>query len=57
MKKICFVTGSRAEYGIMRRLLSYLQDDPEMELDSCSDSHASRRKIWDDGQRHRSGQA
>ncbi|HFI0136051.1 TPA: UDP-N-acetylglucosamine 2-epimerase [Streptococcus suis] len=33
MKKICFVTGSRAEYGIMRRLLSYLQDDPEMELD------------------------
>ncbi|HEM4073675.1 TPA: UDP-N-acetylglucosamine 2-epimerase (hydrolyzing) [Streptococcus suis] len=33
MKKICFVTGSRAEYGIMRRLLSYLQEDPEMELD------------------------
>lgn len=33
MKKICFVTGSRAEYGIMRRLLSYLQDDPELELD------------------------
>ncbi len=27
------MTGSRAEYGIMRRLLSYLQDDPEMELD------------------------
>ncbi len=28
-----FCDRPRAEYGIMRRLLSYLQDDPEMELD------------------------
>ncbi|AGL48114.1 UDP-N-acetylglucosamine 2-epimerase [Streptococcus suis] len=32
MKKICFVTGSRAEYGIMRRLLGLLQEDSEIEL-------------------------
>lgn len=30
--KIAFATGSRAEYGIMRRYLSLLKDDPEVEL-------------------------
>lgn len=30
--KIAFATGSRADYGIMRRYLSLLNDDPEVEL-------------------------
>lgn len=33
MKKICFVTGSRAEYGIMRRLLTLLEKDADIQLD------------------------
>lgn len=32
MKKIVYVTGSRAEYGIMKRLLLALDHDPEIEL-------------------------
>ena len=32
MKKIVYVTGSRAEYGIMKRLLLALDLDPEIEL-------------------------
>ncbi|WP_283597194.1 UDP-N-acetylglucosamine 2-epimerase [Photobacterium phosphoreum] len=32
MKKIVYVTGSRAEYGIMKRLLLTLDQDPEIEL-------------------------
>lgn len=31
-KKILYVTGSRAEYGIMKRLLKSLQVDPDIEL-------------------------
>lgn len=32
MKKIAYITGSRAEYGIVKRLLKRLQDDPEIEF-------------------------
>lgn len=32
MKKISFVTGSRADYGIMRRFLKLMDEDPEIEL-------------------------
>lgn len=32
MKKISFVTGSRADYGIMRRFLKLLDEDPSIEL-------------------------
>ncbi len=32
MKKIVYITGSRAEYGIMKRLLLALDQDPEIEL-------------------------
>ncbi|KII81191.1 UDP-N-acetylglucosamine 2-epimerase [Vibrio renipiscarius] len=32
MKKLLYVTGSRAEYGIMKRLLRALKDDSEIEL-------------------------
>lgn len=32
MKKILYVTGSRAEYGIMKRLLKKLDEDKEIEL-------------------------
>lgn len=31
-KKLLYVTGSRAEYGIMKRLLETLKDDPEIDL-------------------------
>lgn len=33
MKKICLVTGSRAEYGIMKQLIKKLFDDKEISLD------------------------
>ncbi|EBS6881843.1 UDP-N-acetylglucosamine 2-epimerase (hydrolyzing) [Salmonella enterica] len=32
MKKILYVTGSRAEYGIVKRLLLKLNDDPDLNL-------------------------
>lgn len=32
MRKICIVTGSRAEYGILRSLMKAIQDDPELQL-------------------------
>ena len=32
MKKICVVTGSRAEYGILRRLMAAIKADPELQL-------------------------
>lgn len=33
MKKLLYVTGSRAEYGIMRRLLKKLDEDKNIQLD------------------------
>ena len=32
MRKICVVTGSRAEYGILRGLMKAIKDDPELKL-------------------------
>lgn len=32
MRKICFVTGSRAEYGLLSRLMRMVKDDAECEL-------------------------
>lgn len=32
MKKICIVTGTRAEYGILSGLIRLVQNDPELEL-------------------------
>lgn len=32
MRKICIFTGTRAEYGIMSRLLRMIADDPELQL-------------------------
>lgn len=32
MRKICVVTGSRAEYGILRRLMSAIHECPELKL-------------------------
>ena len=32
MRKICVVTGSRAEYGILRGLMKAINDDPELTL-------------------------
>ena len=32
MYKVDFITGSRAEYGIMRRYLKLLNEDPNIDL-------------------------
>ena len=32
MRKVCVVTGTRAEYGIMQNLIKLLHEDPELEL-------------------------
>lgn len=32
MKKICVVTATRAEYGLLRGVLHHIQNDPELEL-------------------------
>lgn len=32
MRKICIVTGTRAEYGLLRRLMRIIQDDPDTQL-------------------------
>lgn len=32
MRKICVVTGSRAEYGLLSRLMRLIQNDPNLEL-------------------------
>ena len=32
MRKICIVTGSRAEYGLLRWLMTDVKNDPDLEL-------------------------
>ena len=32
MRKVCVVTGSRAEYGILRSLMKAIKDDTELTL-------------------------
>ena len=32
MKKICVITGTRAEYGLLRPLVKKIHDDPELKL-------------------------
>jgi len=32
MRKICIITGSRAEYGLLRWLMKGIKDDPELDL-------------------------
>ena len=32
MRKICFVTGTRAEYGLLSRLMRLVKDDEDMSL-------------------------
>lgn len=32
MKKICVITGSRAEYGLMSRLMRYIEEDIDLQL-------------------------
>ena len=32
MKKICVITGSRAEYGLLRLVMEGIRDSPELEL-------------------------
>ena len=43
MKRICVVTGSRAEFGLLRPLISRINDDPELELNLfVTGTHLSR---------------
>lgn len=43
MRKICVVTGSRAEYGILRGLMKAIKDDPELTLQvMATNQHLSR---------------
>ena len=32
MRKICFITGTRAEYGLLSRLMKMVQDDTDTQL-------------------------
>jgi GDP/UDP-N,N'-diacetylbacillosamine 2-epimerase (hydrolysing) len=32
MRKICIITGTRAEYGLLRRVMQIINDDPELKL-------------------------
>jgi UDP-hydrolysing UDP-N-acetyl-D-glucosamine 2-epimerase len=32
MRKICVITGSRAEYGLLNRLMKLIKEDPDLEL-------------------------
>lgn len=42
--KICIVTGTRAEWGLLTRLAGFIQSDPEMELQIvATNMHLSRR--------------
>lgn len=56
MKKICVVTGTRAEYGLLKSLIRKIQDDPELSLLLCvTGAHLSEvfgftyQEIEDDG--------
>ncbi|OYQ32103.1 UDP-N-acetylglucosamine 2-epimerase (hydrolyzing) [Flavobacterium cyanobacteriorum] len=56
MRKVCVVTGTRAEYGLLYWTMKALQDDPEVQLDVCvTGMHLSPefgltyRKIIEDG--------
>ena len=43
MRKICVVTGSRAEYGILRTLMQAIKDDPQLQLQIiATNQHLSR---------------
>lgn len=44
-RKICVVTGSRAEYGILRRLMSAIKECPELELQIiATNQHLSKQQ-------------
>ena len=32
MKKICIVTSARSEYGLLKRIMAEIQNDPDLEL-------------------------
>ena len=43
MRKICFVTGTRADYGIMSGLMKHLQADKDVQLQViATNMHLSR---------------
>ena len=45
MRKICVVTGSRAEYGILRRLKAAIKDDSDLQLQIvATNQHLSLRQ-------------
>ena len=45
MRKICVVTGSRAEYGILRGLMAAIKEDPALQLQIvATNQHLSKRQ-------------
>ena len=54
MRKICVITGTRAEYGLLSRLMKMIQEDPDLEI-IATNMHLSPefgltfREIEDDG--------
>lgn len=46
MKKIAFVTGSRADYGIMRRYLELLNQDNDIDLKILVTGSITQRDLW-----------
>ena len=45
MRKICVVTGSRAEYGILRNLMAAIKSDPELQLQViATNQHLSKQQ-------------
>lgn len=39
MRKICFVTGTRAEYGLLSRLMRLVKDDNDYSTNLLTDNH------------------
>ncbi len=46
MKRIVYISGSRAEYGIMKRLLLELKKNENIELKIIATAYALRSKVW-----------
>ncbi len=46
MKKICVVTGTRAEYGLLYWLLKEIEADKELRTSSYSYRYALKSRVW-----------
>ena len=46
MKKICVVTATRAEYGLLRRVINEIYQDKELELCLVVTGTHLMKKVW-----------